>query len=124
MATLNDQGLSFEHPPISSNRLACLLDRVADNIIPTQVAKTIFSQLITSTKTIDELIAASGYQQADNSQIESIIRATLDNYPQQVADYRAGKDKLFSFFVGQVMKQTKGKACPTQINTLLRKYLE
>lgn len=123
-AALNDLGLSFDQPPVSATRLACLLDRLTDNTIPTKLAKTIFSQLITSTELVDELITASGYQQQnDNSFIENIIRTTIENYPQQTADYRAGKEKLLSFFVGQVMKQTKGQADPAQVNELLCKYL-
>lgn len=123
-ATLNDRGLTFEEPPVSSAHLACLLDRLTDNKIPAHIAKTIFAQLLTAPGSVDELIIASGYQQQSNtSVIEGIIQTTIENYPQQAADYRSGKQKLLSFFVGQVMKQTKGQGDPTQINELLRKYL-
>lgn len=123
-AALNERHLTFEHPPVSSSQLASLLDRILDNIIPMQMAKTIFSQLLTQPGDIDELIAKTGYQQdKDTTLIEGIIKTTIDNHPQQVADYKAGKDKLLAFFVGLVMKQTKGQADPAQINALLRKYL-
>ena len=123
-AALNDQGLSFENPPISATQLACLLDRLTDNIVPSHIAKTLFTQLLTSTQHVDELITASGFQQQnDNGLLEDIIRTIIENQPQQAADFRAGKEKLLAFFVGQVMKQTKGQADPAQINLLLRKYL-
>ena len=124
-AALNSQGLTFENPPVSATHLACLLDRLADNIIPNSIAKDILGKLLEgSTATIDDLIATSGYQsQSDNSFIEEVIRTTIKNHPQQAADYRAGKEKLLAFFVGQVMKETKGKADPAQINLLVRKEL-
>lgn len=123
-AALNEQGLTFEQTPVSAAQFACLLDRLADNIIPAQVAKTVFSKLMNGTQQVDELIAASGYQkQSNNSVIEGIIRTTIDAYPQQAADYRLGKDKLLAFFVGQVMKQLKGQADPADVNKLLRKVL-
>ena len=122
-AALNEKGLSFEHPPVSSAHLACLLDRVTDNKIPIKLAKTIFAQLIIAPQSVDELIAASGYEPSDDNLIDEIIRSTVENNPQQAADYRAGKEKLLSFFVGLIMKQTKGQADPAQVNERLVKYL-
>ena len=124
-AALNEQGLTFEQPPISSTHLACLLDRLTDNVIPAQIAKRIFAKLMTESKPVDELITASGYQQqSDNTYLEGIVRATIENYPEQAADYRAGKVKLLSFFVGQIMKQTKGQADPALVSALLHQYLQ
>jgi aspartyl-tRNA(Asn)/glutamyl-tRNA(Gln) amidotransferase subunit B len=123
-AALHERHLTFTHPPVSASQLAALLDRVADNRIPSQLAKTIFSQLLTQSADIDELIAQSGYQQNnDVALMEGIVKTIIDNHPQQVTDYKAGKDKLLAFFVGLVMKQTKGQADPAQINALLRQYL-
>lgn len=123
-ALLKEKALTFENPPISATQLASLLDRLTDNVIPASIAKTIFSQMINNDKSIDELIKASGYQQNDISALEEIVRFTIANYPQQTADFRAGKEKLLSFFVGQIMKQTKGQADPAQINFLLKQYLQ
>ncbi len=123
-AALNSQGLSFEQPPVSAMDLACLLDRLSDNTIPNNLAKDIFGKLLDSSQSVDELIAASGYQsEGNNSLLEGIILETIKNHPQQAVDYRAGKEKLLSFFVGQVMKQTQGKADPALINVLVRKEL-
>lgn len=123
-AVLNERHLDFENPPISSSQLACLLDRVTDHVITTPIAKTIFQTLLTQAADIDELIAGSGYQQHDHSLMDGIIKTILDHHPQQVSDYKAGKEKLLSFFVGLVMKETKGQADPGQIHTLLKKHLE
>jgi aspartyl-tRNA(Asn)/glutamyl-tRNA(Gln) amidotransferase subunit B len=124
-AALKEQGLTFEHPPVSADQLADLLDRLTNKLIPASLAKTIFAQLIIKSQPIDVLIVASGYQQPTTPDlIEEIIRTTLANYPQQVTDYRAGKEKLFAFFVGQVMKQTKGQASPEAVNQLLRQHLD
>jgi aspartyl-tRNA(Asn)/glutamyl-tRNA(Gln) amidotransferase subunit B len=124
MAALHSQNLSFEQPPVSAKNLACLLDRLTDNTIPNNLAKDIFTKLLQGADSVDELIASSGYK-ADSihAELDKIIRAIIKNNPQQAADYRAGKEKLLAFFVGQVMKQTKGQADPAQINILVRKAL-
>lgn len=123
-AALNERGLNFEHPPVSPSLFACLLDRLTDNVIPAHLAKTIFISLMTAKdKTVDELIEESGYKKSDSSAIERIIRTIIAANPEQVAEYQSGKEKLFAFFVGQVMKQTKGQADPAQVNALLKKYL-
>lgn len=124
-AALNEQGLSFEHPPITAIQLAILLNRLTDNFISSTNAKRVFTHLMsTPERNIDDIIASEGYQQVnDTGVIEGIIQTAIANHPQQATDYRAGKEKLLSFFVGVVMKQTKGSADPAQINTLLRKYL-
>ena len=113
-----------ENPTVSAERLACLLSRLADNIISNTNAKRIFTQLMTSTDTVDDIIASAGYQPVDNSAfVENVILTAINNHPQQVTDYRAGKEKLLAFFVGLVMKETKGKADPAQVHVLLRKHL-
>jgi len=124
-ALLHERGHTFDAPPVSSADLACILNRVTDNAIPTQLAKIIFTQLANNGGgSIDALITASGYQQQNNATLlEDIIRDLIEAHPQQTAEYRAGKDKLLIFFVGKVMKQTKGQGDPAQINDLLRTYL-
>ncbi len=73
---------------------------------------------------VDAIIAREGYMQVNNDVLlEETIKTAIANYPQQAADFRNGKEKLLSFFVGQVMKETKGQADPAQINLLLRKFL-
>ncbi len=123
-AAQNERGLTFDNPLISSEKLATLLKKLADNSLSNASAKKIFSQLLTSTQALDELIAAEqSTQLTDTSELQALIHAIIDENPQQAADYRAGKDKLLGFFVGLVMKQTKGTAEPSLVNALLTKCL-
>ena len=123
-AALNDRGLTFNNPLISADKLATLLKKLTDNSLSNASAKKIFSQLLTGTQEINELIAVEqSAQLTDTSELEAIIRTIIQNNPQQAADYRAGKDKLLGFFVGLVMKQTKGTAEPSLVNALLIKCL-
>jgi len=123
-AALNEAGMTFENPLVSVDHLASLLNHLTDKTISAKNAKAIFASLTAGADDIDALIASIGCQQVDTEEgIDEIIHAIIANYPQQAADYRAGKEKLLGFFVGQVLKQTKGKADPEQVNHLLRKYL-
>ena len=123
-AALNEQGRDFDNPPITADIFACLLDRLTDQTISAKFAKQIFAKLMTGAHDIDAMIAAEGHEHiSDNALIENIIKTAIEETPQQVSDYRAGKEKLLAFFVGIVMKQTKGAADPAQVNALLRKYL-
>ncbi len=124
VALINEQGLHFETPPVSANQLACLLNRLEDNIISATNAKRLFAQLINYTGTVDELIASAGYQQENNSEwVENIINQTIKNYPQQVLEYQSGKEKLLSFFVGIIMKEGRGKVNAAQVGELLKNKL-
>lgn len=119
MAALNEQGLTFERPPISPSEIALLLDRITDKTINTAVAKLIFAKLLTKEQSINALISAASSSQGDNSTIDVILHSLILKYPAQVANYRAGKEKLRAFFIGQVMKEMKGQVDPTTINTRL-----
>ncbi|MCL9683679.1 Asp-tRNA(Asn)/Glu-tRNA(Gln) amidotransferase subunit GatB [Legionella maioricensis] len=123
-AALNEHNLTFEAPPISARTLSNLLNKVQDNIISSNIAKNIFTMLWNGEEDVDAIIKREGYQQMnDSSALEEMIRAVIQQYPEQAAEYKAGKEKLLAFFVGQIMKQTKGQANPEQINVLLRKNL-
>ena len=124
-AALNKKGIDFDALPVSPERMACLLDRLTDNLISANNAKRVFAELMYRDDDVDAIITSLGCQQIDNTAlIEKLIRLTVENNPQQAADYRAGKEKLMTFFVGQVMKQAKGAADPTVVNGLLRKYFD
>lgn len=123
-AALNKNNLEIIQSPISAQRLSGLLQRIVDNTISGKIAKTVFESLWESHDDADKIIAEKGLQQVtDTSAIEKIIDDVMAANPQQLADYRAGKDKLFGFFVGQVMKLSGGKANPQQLNDLLKKKL-
>lgn len=124
-ALLNEKGLSLAHPPVSAKDLAHLLDHLANKTINTQLSKVIFAQLASGSQSIEALISHSiSTLQNDDHVLEDIICKLLEQHPQQVEDYRAGKEKLLAFFVGQVMKQTKGQLDASKINALIYAYLE
>ena len=124
-AALNRDGLDIEQSPVSAARLAGLLDRVKDNTISGKIAKEVFEAMWAGEGTADEIIDAKGLRQiTDSSAIEAIVDKVIEANPGQVAEYKAGKDKLIGFFVGQVMKETGGKANPGQVNAILKDKLK
>ena len=123
-AFLNRDGLEIGESPVAADALAVLLKRIQDGTISGKLAKDVFEAMWTERKDADAIIAAKGLRQiTDTGAIERVIVAVMAENPRQLADYRAGKDKLFGFFVGQVMKATGGKANPGQVNELLKKLL-
>jgi aspartyl-tRNA(Asn)/glutamyl-tRNA(Gln) amidotransferase subunit B len=121
---LNRDGLDVAQSHIDAVALAGLLARIADDTISGKIAKEVFEAMWTEGRGADELIEAKGLKQiTDTSAIERAIDEVMAKNPQQLADYRGGKDKLFGFFVGQVMKATQGKANPAQLNELLKRKL-
>jgi aspartyl-tRNA(Asn)/glutamyl-tRNA(Gln) amidotransferase subunit B len=121
---LNKDGIEVAQSRIAAPALAQLLARIADDTISGKIAKEVFEAMWTEGKGADEIIDARGLRQiTDTSAIEKAIDEVMAGNPQQLADYRSGKDKLFGFFVGQVMKATQGKANPAQLNELLKAKL-
>ena len=122
---LNRDDCDITDSPVSARALGGLLLRIEDGTISGKIAKQVFEALWKGEGTADEVIEQQGLKQiSDASAIEGIIREVLDSNPQQIEQYRGGQDKLFGFFVGQVMKATQGKANPRQVNELLRKLLD
>lgn len=123
-AALNKSNLTILDSPINAKRLAGLLQRITDQTISSTIAKDVFEKLWASQKTSDEIIQEKNLQQVtDQSAISKLIDEILVKCPEQLADYKAGKDKLFGFFVGQVMKASGGKINPQQLNSLLKEKL-
>ncbi len=123
-AALNKEGLEVSAGKLPAARLAGLLKRIADQTISGKIAKEVFEAMWASGATADAIIEEKGLKQiTDSSAIERAIEEVMAKNPGQLAEYRAGKDKLFGFFVGQVMKATQGKANPAQLNELLKKKL-
>jgi aspartyl-tRNA(Asn)/glutamyl-tRNA(Gln) amidotransferase subunit B len=124
-AALNKDGLDVGSGKLPSARLAGLLQRIADQTISGKIAKEVFEVMWASGASADAVIEEKGLKQiTDSSAIERVIDEVMAKNPGQLADYRSGKDKLFGFFVGQVMKATGGKANPAQLNDLLKKKLQ
>jgi aspartyl-tRNA(Asn)/glutamyl-tRNA(Gln) amidotransferase subunit B len=124
LARLNKDGIDVGASRISAAGLAALLDRIADQTISGKIAKEVFEAMWNGEGSADEIIDARGLRQiTDTSAIEGIVDAVIEAHPEQAAEYRAGKDKLIGFFVGQVMKETRGKANPGQVNQILKDRL-
>jgi len=123
-AALNKSGLEIGDSPVSAAMLGGMILRIGDNTISGKIAKEVFEAMWAGEGDADSVIEARGLKQiTDNSAIEPIIDEIISANPGQVEQYRAGKDKLFGFFVGQVMKATQGKANPQQVNALLKAKL-
>jgi aspartyl-tRNA(Asn)/glutamyl-tRNA(Gln) amidotransferase subunit B len=124
-AALNKADLDIADSPVSAEQLAGLIARIQDHTISGKIAKQVFDAMWAGEGDADQVIAAKGLKQiTDSGAIEATIDAIIAANPGQVEQYRAGKDKLFGFFVGQVMKQTGGKANPQQVNALLTEKLK
>jgi len=124
-AALNRDGLEIDQSRIAPDQLAGLLARVADNTISGKIAKDVFEAMWAGEGSASEIIEARGLRQiTDASAIEAVVDAVIAANPGQAAEYRAGKDKLLGFFVGQVMKDTRGKANPAEVNRILKERLK
>lgn len=125
LGLLNKNNLSIEESPIATEQLAQLLERIEDGTLSGKLAKTVFEALWHQEGSVDSIIDSRGLRQVtDSSAIEKIIDEVIADSPTQLADYRSGKDKLFGYFVGQVMKKSAGKANPEQVNQLLKDKLK
>jgi aspartyl-tRNA(Asn)/glutamyl-tRNA(Gln) amidotransferase subunit B len=121
---LKRDNLEITHSPVTADKLAGLVARIADNTISGKIAKEVFEAMWNNEGDADTIIESKGLKQiTDSSAIEKIIDGIIAANPEQLAQYRSGKDKLFSFFVGQAMKATQGKANPQQLHDLLKKKL-
>ncbi len=123
-AALNKENLNLHQSPVSPAQLGGLIKRVADGTITNNIAKQVFAAIWQGEPDADTVIEKQGLKQiTDSSAIESVIDEIILANPEQVAQFRSGKDKLFAFFVGKVMQATRGKANPQQVNDLLKKKL-
>jgi len=123
-AALNQESLDIVDSKVSAELLAGLLTRIEDNTISGKIAKQVFEAMWAGEGTADAIIEARGLKQiTDSSAIEAVVDSVIAAHPEQVAEYRSGKDKLIGFFVGQVMKETQGQANPGQVNKILKAKL-
>ena len=121
---LNKDNIKINESNLSSDNFNTLLKRISDGTISKKIAKTVLADIWNSGKDADEIIKNQGLVQIqDESIIQDIAQKILEANPDQVAAFKAGKDKLFGFFVGQVMKETQGKANPKSVNDILKKLL-
>lgn len=122
---LNTQNISIATCPIQPQDFVSLAEKITDKTLTLKMAKTVFECLWNKEGTVDTIIEAKGLKQMDDTDaLQKIIDQLIADNPTQVAEYKAGKVKMISFFIGQVMRQTKGKANPDTVNTLLKAALD
>ena len=125
LATLKAENKTIEESPVSPERLAELLRLVDSGVISGKIAKTVFDEMVSSGKPPEAIVQEKGLVQVtDADAITEVIEQVLSDHAKEVSDYRGGKTKLFGFFVGQVMKATRGKANPKMVNEILKSLLE
>ncbi len=125
LGALNKAGLEIDQSPVSAEQLAGVLVRISDNTISGKIAKQVFEALWNEEgEDADSVIEAKGLKQVtDSGAIEALVDEVIANNPAQVEQFKAGKEQLIGFFVGQIMKASKGKANPAQVNEMLKKKL-
>lgn len=125
LGRLKESGTDITDSPVSAISLAGLLDRIADNTISGKIAKDVLDIMMESGSNADAIIEEKGLKQVtDTGAIDALIKEVMDANPGQVEGYRGGKDKLMGFFVGQVMKASKGQANPGMVNQRLKELLK
>jgi aspartyl-tRNA(Asn)/glutamyl-tRNA(Gln) amidotransferase subunit B len=121
---LNKSGKDIDESPISADALGGLIDLLADNTINGRTAKDVFAEMFETGKPAAQIVEEKGLRQVtDTGAIDAVIDAVMAKNQDKVAEYRSGKDKLFGFFVGQVMKESGGKANPALVNQALKAKL-
>ena len=122
---LKKEGLDISSCPVSPENLATLVKLIDDEVISGKIAKTIFDEMFASGASPLSIVEAKGLKQiSDPKLIETVISRIMAEHPQQVEQYRAGKNKMFGFFVGQAMKETEGRASPKLVNEILKAKLK
>jgi len=124
MAVLNTSGKTISDSPVSEEHLAELVLLIEDGTISGKIAKTVFEEMVQFGQSPKTIVSEKGLVQvSDASAIEPLIRDVLARNPKEVGDYKCGKEKVLGFFVGQVMKASRGKANPQMVNEMLKKML-
>jgi aspartyl-tRNA(Asn)/glutamyl-tRNA(Gln) amidotransferase subunit B len=125
LAALKAKNKTIEETPVSAERLAELLRLIDSGIISGKIAKTVFEEMVEKGKAPEAIVQEKGLVQvADLDAIAEVVKEVLGDHAKEVSDYKAGKTKLFGFFVGQVMKATRGKANPKMVNEILKKMID
>jgi aspartyl-tRNA(Asn)/glutamyl-tRNA(Gln) amidotransferase subunit B len=125
LGLLNAEGKSIDQAPISATDLAQLLKLVDEGTISGKIAKRVFEEMARSGQSARRIVEEKGLAQiSDSGAIEDVVAGILAANPTEVEAYRNGKAKLLGFFVGQVMKETRGQANPKLVNDILKRELE
>ncbi|MFT7015644.1 MAG: aspartyl-tRNA(Asn)/glutamyl-tRNA(Gln) amidotransferase subunit B, partial [Pseudohongiellaceae bacterium] len=120
-ALLNKHNWNISDSPVQADRLTDLIARIKDTTISGKIAKTVFEAMIEDASSVDEIIESKGLKQVtDSGAIEELVDDVISNNPDQVQQFKEGKEQVIGFLVGQAMQLSKGKANPGQVNQLLR----
>ena len=124
-ALLKKNNWEIKESPIQADRLATLIARIKDNTISGKIAKTVFEAMIKDSSNVDDIIEAKGLKQVtDIGEIAKLVNEIIANNPEQVEQFREGKEQVLSYLVGQAMKLSRGKANPAQVNQILKEKLK
>lgn len=125
LGLLNKNNWEIAQSPIEAERLAGLIKRIKDGTISGKIAKTVFESMLEDSQSVDGIIQAKGLKQVtDSGAIEQLVDTVISNNPEQVQQFRDGKEQVIGFLVGQAMQLSKGKANPAQVNELLRNKMK
>ncbi len=125
LGLLNEKQIPLEGSPVSPEKLAGLVKLIKENVISSKIGKEVIKEMVETGKEAHQIVEEKGLKQiTDESAIRNIVQEVISNFPQEVERYKQGEEKLIGFFVGQVMKATKGKANPKLVNQLLRELLK
>ncbi|MGB2697763.1 MAG: hypothetical protein WBD28_07890 [Candidatus Zixiibacteriota bacterium] len=122
---LKQRKIGIKDFKLTSEGLTDLLQLIDENLISTKIAREVFREMVQTGKSAEEIVEKKGLSQlSDKDEIQSLVNSVLDENEEQVKRYMAGKEKLFGFFVGEVMKKSKGKANPNLVNEILKEKLK
>ena len=125
LGLLNEKQIPLEESPVDPPKLAELVKLIKENVISTKIGKEVIKEMVETGKSAGKIVEEKGLKQiTDESQIRSVVEGVLKRFPQEVERFKGGEEKLIGFFVGQVMKETKGKANPKLVNQLIREVLK
>ncbi|MFK7865349.1 MAG: Asp-tRNA(Asn)/Glu-tRNA(Gln) amidotransferase subunit GatB, partial [Pseudohongiellaceae bacterium] len=120
-SVLNKNNWEIGESPIEAERLGTLIARIKDDTISGKIAKTVFETMLEDSSSVDEIIEAKGLKQVtDSGEIEKLVDEVIAANPDQVQQFKDGREQVIGFLVGQAMQRSKGKANPGQVNQLLR----
>ena len=124
-AVLNDKNLDIKDSPVSPKNLASLINAISSGKISGKIAKKVFELMVENGEEPSKIIKEKGLkQQSDPKELEKIISKVLENNSDKVSEYKSGKEKLYGFFVGEIMKASSGKANPKLVNDILKEKLK
>jgi aspartyl-tRNA(Asn)/glutamyl-tRNA(Gln) amidotransferase subunit B len=125
LGLLNEKQIPLEESPVSAQNLAELVNLIKEGVISTKIGKEVLKEMVETGKSAGEIVEERGLKQiSDESAIRRVVEEVVGKFPEEVQRFKAGEEKLIGFFVGQVMKATKGKANPKLVNQILREVLK